>query len=112
MLVIETEKIKEILVFKLEGRLDGVTSKLFMDKSSAPELAEYSKIVVNCEALAYISSEGLRVLLMLAKKTKSLSGGLTLCNLNPSVNEVMEISGFSELLGVHDSVDKAVFSLL
>jgi anti-anti-sigma regulatory factor len=50
-------------------------------------------------------------MLMTAKRAKSLGGALTLCELNPSVNEVMVISGFGDLLGVHASVDKAIAAI-
>ena len=108
MLEVKNELINGVLVIHLIGRLDGLTSKSFVEKTSAPEIASQARIVLNCRELNYISSEGLRVMLMTAKRAKSLGGALTLCDLNPSVNEVMVISGFGDLLGVHASVDKAI----
>ena len=48
--------------------------------------------------LDYISSAGLRVVLIAAKRLKSVGGALVLCTLNPSVREVFEISGFASIL--------------
>ena len=108
MLEVKNEVLNDVLVIHLIGRLDGLTSKTFVEKTSAPEHASHARIVLNCKDLNYISSEGLRVMLMTAKKAKSLGGALTLCDMNPSVNEVMVISGFGELLGVHADVAQAI----
>jgi anti-anti-sigma regulatory factor len=45
---------------------------------------------------------------MVAKKAKAQGGALTLASVNPSVNEVMEISGFGALLGVHANIADAI----
>ena len=108
MLEVKCEVLDGVLVLHLDGRLDGLTSKSFLEHAAAPELADQALIVLNCNALSYISSEGLRVILMTAKKAKSLGGALTLCDVNPSVNEVMVISGFGEMLGVHADVNQAI----
>lgn len=108
MLEIHHEIINNVLVVKLVGRLDGITSKVFLEKTESPEQSSFSRIVLDCKALDYISSEGLRVMLMTAKRTKSLGGAMTLCCVNPSVNEVLVISGFGNLFGVHADVEQAV----
>jgi anti-anti-sigma factor len=59
----------------------------------------------------YISSAGLRALLIVAKKAKSLDGALTLCGLRESVGRVMSVSGFDTLLGAHASVSEATAAL-
>ena len=101
----------DVLIIKLAGRLDGVTSKTFTEKTGATDQANFARIVLDCKALNYISSEGLRVMLMTAKRAKSLGGAMTLCSVNPSVNEVLVISGFGTLFGVHADVDQAVAAL-
>jgi anti-anti-sigma regulatory factor len=47
-------------------------------------------------------------MLMAAKKAKSQNGALTLCAVSPAVNEVMVISGFGAMLGVHENREAAV----
>ena len=111
MLEIKNEILNDVLIVHLTGRLDGITSKSFTEKTSLPEYVSQARIVLNCKDLNYISSEGLRVMLTSAKRAKSLGGGLTLCAVNPSVNEVMVISGFINLLGAHAGVDEAIKAL-
>ena len=108
MLEITSEMVSGVLVVKLTGRLDGITSKTFNDKMAEPDFSASSKIVLDCAGLNYISSEGLRAMLMAAKKAKSQNGALTLCAVNSAVNEVMVISGFGALLGVHENIEAAV----
>ena len=111
MLEINHEVINDVLVIKLAGRLDGVTSKTFSEKTGTVDQANFARVVLDCKALNYISSEGLRVMLMTAKRAKSLGGAMTLCSVNQSVNEVLVISGFGTLFGVHADVDQAVAAL-
>lgn len=111
MLEISHEVINDVLVIRLAGRLDGITSKTFTEKTSTADQASFSRIVLNCKDLNYISSEGLRVMLMTAKRAKSLGGTMTLCNVNTSVSEVLVISGFGNLFGVHADVQQAVAAL-
>ena len=108
MLEINSEAINDVLVINLIGRLDGITSKTFTEKTNEPEKSDFSRIVLDCKDLNYISSEGLRVMLMAAKKAKSQGGALTLCATNTAVNEVMMISGFGALFGIHLNVENAI----
>ena len=84
------------LEIALEGRLDTM---------AAPDLeAELNKSMGGAESLVldfakldYISSAGLRVLLS-AHKTMSAKGGMKVINVNEIVQEVFEVTGFSDIL--------------
>ena len=86
------------LEIALEGRLDTMT---------APELeAELSKSMPGAETLVfdfskleYISSAGLRVLIS-AHKAMSAKGGMIVKNVNEIVQEVFEVTGFSDILNI------------
>jgi len=69
------------------------------------------RIVLDLGRLDYISSAGLRVVLLLAKKLKQLGGALILCDIQPNVREVFEISGFLTILKVCASREEAVEAL-
>jgi len=58
--------------------------------------------------LDYISSAGLRVLLVTAKRLGGSGGSLHICGLNETVDEVFEISGFSVILNVFGTADEAM----
>lgn len=69
------------------------------------------KWVLDMSGVEYISSAGLRVVLLLAKRLKQKSGRLVLCSLQPHVLEVFDISGFLSILDVADSREAALGQL-
>lgn len=96
MLNIKTERQDALLQVALEGRLDTVTAPQ-LQTTLNEELAGVTDITMDFADLAYISSAGLRVLLT-ARKT--IQGELTLKNVAPSVREVLEITGFVDILTI------------
>ena len=67
--------------------------------------------MVDFSALTYVSSAGLRVILMAAKRVKQSQGKLVLFGLSPQVREVFEISGFLKILDVVDDRAAALVRL-
>ncbi len=86
--------------FKVIGRLDASTSNDFEEKVIAAIENGETEIIVNFSELDYISSSGLRVLLVGAKKLKALSGSVTLSGLKKHIKEVFEIAGFTPLFTI------------
>ena len=82
----------------LEGRLDTV---------SAPELEQVFKellpglteLTLDFSKLDYISSAGLRVLLS-AKKVMNKQGSMTVTNVNETILEIFNVTGFSDILTI------------
>ncbi|MGM0417356.1 MAG: STAS domain-containing protein [Thermodesulfobacteriota bacterium] len=104
-----TFKKNSSLVIKITGRMDASNSQLFeKEANSYIDNDNETNIVVDLEELEYISSAGLRSILIAGKKLKSLNGSLKLCNLNGMVEEVFEISGFSAIFETFDSLEEAV----
>ena len=66
------------------------------------------QIVLDFSALDYISSAGLRVVLVLAKRLKAESGKLVLYGMQPHVREVFDISGFLAILNVQSGRAEAL----
>ncbi|HSY52813.1 MAG TPA: STAS domain-containing protein [Opitutaceae bacterium] len=57
--------------------------------------------------LGFSSSAGLRVFLAYAKKIKNAKGRLVLCNLQPNVREVFDLSGFTQIFTIESGADEA-----
>lgn len=91
----------------LEGRLDSNTSETLAQQLTDTLDSGQHRVVVNFSQLAYISSAGLRVLLMAAKRVKTESGSLILCGMQEHIREVFEISGFLQILTVTDTQQQA-----
>jgi anti-anti-sigma factor len=102
------ENVGGTLVVQPSGRLDSNTSPAF-EKHLVGHLDQGAMaVVIDFAQLEYISSAGLRVLLMGAKRAKQANGRIALCNLSDSIREVLEISGFLSILNVFSDRDAAL----
>jgi len=105
---ISVKTTNEVKVLAFEGRLDTQTSPDAQQQLIQLIEAGSTKILVNLEKLDYISSAGLRVLLLVAKKLKANAGELRICSLNAVVKEVFDISGFNMILSVSAKESEAL----
>ena len=83
----------------LSGRLDSATAPKLHDEL-LPEFDKTLNIELDFSALAYVSSAGLRVLLMGQKTAKAKGGKLTLTNVSEEIIEVFEMTGFADILNI------------
>jgi len=93
------------------GRIDSNTAGQFEQELLTRIEAGEARVVLDFSALDYISSAGLRVVLMAAKRTQAAQGALALCGLNESIREVFEISGFLSILTVCEGRDEALLAV-
>ena len=82
------------------GRLDSTSSPSFDRQVAALVSAGERRIVVDFSEVEYISSAGLRVLLLLAKQMRLDQGSLALCGLGDRVKQVFELAGFLPLFRI------------
>ncbi len=103
-------KEKDVLVISLKGRLDAVTISV-LEKDLMELMGAGEKfLVLNLRDLEYISSAGLRAVLAATKRLKEKQGRLLLASLKSVVREVFDISGFSSIIPVFETVDGAIAS--
>jgi anti-anti-sigma factor len=57
-------------------------------------------IDIDCAAMSYTSSQGLRLFLMLQKSVMARGGKMVMRNMNPQVKEVFDITGFSNIITI------------
>ena len=84
--------------FALEGRLDTVTAPE-LEKELKASLDGVTELRFDFEKLDYISSAGLRVLLS-AQKQMNRQGTMTLYHVTPSIMEIFDVTGFSDILTI------------
>ena len=102
------EKLGLATVIRVQGRLDVITSPEFEQQCSGL-LAQGEKLLVaDLGAVAYVSSAGLRSVLATAKKLKAVQGKLALCGLQPMVEQVFLLSGFSSFIPICKTLDEAI----
>jgi len=100
-----------VVVVGVDGRLDSTTSaKLEAELLGQIANAE-RQLVLDCSRLAYITSAGLRAVLVAAKKLKNAEGALVLCALSDAVMKVFDLAGFTRILRITPTLDDALAEL-
>ena len=98
MLDIEKTTEDKKIIYTLEGRLDTTTSPdLEKEVEALPE--DIQELVFDFEKLDYISSAGLRVLLA-AQKLMAKQGDMKVVNVNESIMDIFEVTGFTDILTI------------
>ena len=108
---ITESKTANIVTLSLSGRLDTTTAKAFEDRLLAHIDSGERRIAIDLTGLEYISSAGLRVFLLAAKRLDSAQGRIALCALTEPVREVFDIAGFISIFAIYDSHQEALKDL-
>lgn len=107
---ISTREAYDVLVVDMDGRLDSKTSGYGYDEMVRIAQGGQKQVLVNLEKLEFVTSAGLRVLLVAAKLLKSRGGELKLCSANDLVKQVLETAGFDSLLRLYATEAEAIKS--
>ncbi len=86
-------------IMYVNGRLDSTTAGDF-EKNLLPLLENSKENIVDFKELKYVSSSGLRVLLVAAKQLSTNDQKLTIVSMQDHIKEVFDISGFTELFNI------------
>ena len=97
-MTIEIKRNAEVTTIDIVGRLDTTTAPE-LDKTINADIANVKNLVLNFKGLEYISSAGLRVLLGAQKKMQKV-GTMKLINVSDGVMEVLEMTGFADILTI------------
>ncbi len=108
---IETFEEQGVLCFKIEGRLDAVTSETAEEQILDQVRAGDGPFLFDIAAMDYISSAGLRVLLATAKEIKRKAGRFVLCAPHANVRTIFQISGFASFFPITDTFEDGLKQL-
>ena len=102
-----TEK-NGVVVLKITGRLDAESSILAEKQVRDILDAGNTRILFDFGELEYISSAGLRVILMTIKELRAKKGKVVLCSLNEYVQEVFDVSNFTSIIPITASTQEGL----
>ena len=85
---------------KLNGRIDTTNAEQFQNDLAPLMEGEAPDLDIDCAGMTYISSQGLRMILMLQKSVMQRGGKLVMRNMSPLVKEVFDITGFSNIITI------------
>ena len=89
----------QTLTLALEGRLDTTTAPR-LQEALLPAFEESKDVKLDFAKLSYVSSAGLRVLLMGQKAAKAGGASMTLTGVSEEIMEVFEMTGFADMLTI------------
>jgi len=99
-----------VTVVAVQGSIDSLTADQLTQSLAAQVDAGHVELVADFSGVQYTSSAGLRSLLITLKSSRKNGGDFRLAAVQPSVLNVLSMSGFTNLIKVFDSVPLAVDS--
>jgi len=91
----------------VEGRVDTTNYNEFEKAVNEVFTPDVKEIYLDCSELSYISSSGLRIFLTVQKKMMVRAGKFKLYALQPGIQEIFDISGFSSIFSIFNNEDEA-----
>lgn len=108
---ISEEHIGGTCVVTAKGRLDGGASAGFAEQIGGLITAQNPKLLIDFSGVDFVTSAGLRAVLLLVKKVKAAGGTFALCGVQDSVREVLDITGFTGMFSIHPARAEAIAAL-
>jgi anti-sigma B factor antagonist/stage II sporulation protein AA (anti-sigma F factor antagonist) len=91
------------VIVKIEGRIDGLTSKQLQTELDDTLNNGIKNIILDFAGVYYLSSAGIRVLIEEMKKISAMNGQMFFVSLSPHILEILKISGLTSIFQVYDS---------
>jgi anti-anti-sigma factor len=101
----------QFCVVALSGRIDSTNSNDLMNRLNSLMMSGEKQIVVDFEAVLYLTSAAFRVLLVATKEAERNAARLAFCSLTGHVRELFEIGGLLDLFTIHPSREDALARL-
>jgi len=100
--------IEGCLILTLEGRIDTDNSAYFQKHVIKLVQAGFIRLIFNCAGLNYVSSTGIGSFTSFLKTLKPKGGDLVLLEIQPKVNEVFQLLGFSQFFAIERTLEEAI----
>lgn len=102
--------IEDITVIEVEGNIDSRTAGEF-EKKTVEATQKEDKLIIDLSKVEFLSSAGLRALLMLYRQVKARNGKIVLVGVSEEIQDVMENTGFINFFILADQMDDGVKEL-
>ncbi|MDQ0058254.1 anti-sigma F factor antagonist [Paenibacillus harenae] len=108
----ELEHYRNMLIVRLRGELDHHTADVVRFKmEEAIARGKTDHVILSLKELQFMDSSGLGVILGRYKQVKSRGGKMVVCDVNPNVQRLFELSGIFKIITMHDNERTAITSL-
>lgn len=107
-LKVSWERMNGVLIASPAGRVDSVNSVAFREALVSEVPAGERALLLDLRGLSYMSSAGLSVLLVLAKRFRGSGKAMGMCGLPAAIAAVVTLSGFDKIIPVYETRDAAL----
>lgn len=98
----------DVLIIAIDGRMDASNAALAEEEITKVLEGEQNRLLFDLSKLEYLSSGGLRVILGAAKEIRRRDGKVALAALKEYVYEIFEVSGFTAMIPIKDTVEEGL----
>ena len=99
---------EKCLIIGINGRLDTINYSILEKRLMELLDQNTNRILINCSQMDYVSSSGLRIVLMALKRITMAKGKFALCSLQENIREIFEISGFTTIFEIYPNEEDAL----
>jgi len=96
-----------IVIISIEGSIDSKTAG-DLQSQIMEKVSETNNVLLDLTKVDYVSSAGLRVLLMIYRQIKSKNGKVILVGVSEEIRDVMSMTGFINFFEIADNIDNAL----
>jgi anti-sigma B factor antagonist len=105
---IQTSQVSGVQVVEVSGSVDAGTAERFEENLLPLAQGDNPQVAVDLEAVTYMSSAGLRILLAAQKAARAQGGEVVLVAMQPNVQEVFSMVGFDALFRLFPTLEQAL----
>ena len=95
-------------VARLAGRIDSSNAAQLQRELEAGLSGDLKVVVLDFEEMSFISSAGLRIVLLIGRELKKRQAQYAICSLSESIRDLFEISGFDQIVPIHGTSARAI----
>lgn len=107
---IQISNVADVTVIALSGELDGKTAPIAQEKI-LPLAEPGCKLLVDMSGVPYMSSAGLRMMLLIYRQVSTNNGQSVLTGLSEEIQDTMEVTGFLNYFETHDTNEAGLVAL-
>lgn len=101
-----------VVIVAVEGRVHREKARQFTLEAKLAIGDQWGgRVLLDCQNMTYISTAGLREVLLLAKKIARHNGRFAICTLAEGIDRAFEVIGFDQIIDIHKSSEAALASI-
>lgn len=104
---VEISSNSKVIIFKIEGSIDSKTAG-DLQLQIMGKVTETDKVILSLSKVDFVSSAGLRLLLMVYRQIKIKNGQVILVGVSEEIKDVMSMTGFINFFNISNTIDEAL----